>query len=973
MKFVLKKILMGTLGGFLLITLILFILSLFVVVENIEMRGVNNPSFTCINTTKHQNIYKEIKIIDIVEASLLTDIDESCGYDTAVFEWTNDKSNELTFEVNIENSGNYQIGIDYQSLNSTIIDSAISIYINDELQTNLAENMRLMTSWTNETDEMVFDSKNNQVLNRQVSVQRWDYELLREHIMLNSNAIEFSFVEGINTIKIIKEEGEFLLGNLFLVNNSHPITYVEYLNNHRNQVLTTGNLMTLEAENSAYKNDVSIIYQSEKSPNVSPYKSDKNYVNIVGNYFYKPGQKITYAFDVEEEGYYNITLKYKNDIYQNINVYRNIYVNDELIFNELASYEFSYSSNWVNETLGKQTNYQFYFNKGINTVSIEVDGSNVSSSYVKINEIIDEIGDLSLKIKKLIGGTKDTKREWDLDKYLPEAKIKLDEWHAEMDTIISDLEMINSNPKKSNEIEKKLYTVQLKLTELKNNHNKLPGKMNLLSEGSSSISQSLALISQKLIDLPLSIDKIYIHSVDVKLPKANANLFERIIASFQRIISVAKPEETDEETLEIWVNRSRFYVDLMQQMADSRFTPESGIKVKFSIMPDEQKLIMANAANTQPDVALGVSGWLPYELGIRGAATDLRQFPEFNTLLNNFLPSSILHMIHHDKVYGLPETQDFSVTFYRKDIFDYLGLDVPQTYDEIIEILPNLQRYGMNYYLPLSSGTGLKAITATAPFIYQYGADLYTEDAFSAAIDTEESIKAISMMIELYTLYSLPLQTPNFYDSFRSGRIPIGVANFDMYNKLLFAAPEIANKWDIALAPGVLQDDNTIKRDYMGTAQSVVIFEKSDKKVEGFEFIQWWLSTETQKQFIYDLQLIYGEGFLWHSANIEAFRTLPLRSEHIEIIEAQWEYLHEVPKIPGYYIIERELSNAWNRVVFDSESIRIAVDDAVVIMNREIERKMKEFGYLDKDGNKLKPYILPTKEKVIEWQEEAKK
>lgn len=47
----------------------------------------------------------------------------------------------------------------------------------------------------------------------------------------------------------------------------------------------------------------------------------------------------------------------------------------------------------------------------------------------------------------------------------------------------------------------------------------------------------------------------------------------------------------DEGELEVWVNRPRQYVDLLQQMTDETFTPETGIRVKFSLMPDPAKLV----------------------------------------------------------------------------------------------------------------------------------------------------------------------------------------------------------------------------------------------------------------------------------------------------------------------------------------------------------------------------------------------
>ncbi len=68
--------------------------------------------------------------------------------------------------------------------------------------------------------------------------------------------------------------------------------------------------------------------------------------------------------------------------------------------------------------------------------------------------------------------------------------------------------------------------------------------------------------------------------------------------------------------------------------------------------------------------------------------------------------------------------------------------------------------------------------------------------------------------------------------------------------------------------------------------------------------------------------------------------------------------------------MERELSNAWNKVVNDGVNPRVAIDDAVVIINREIRRKLTEFGYY-KDGERVKPYIIPTYENIHLWMNEG--
>ena len=94
-------------------------------------------------------------------------------------------------------------------------------------------------------------------------------------------------------------------------------------------------------------------------------------------------------------------------------------------------------------------------------------------------------------------------------------------------------------------------------------------------------------------------------------------------------------------------------------------------------------------------------------------------FHDFDSFIKIYSPGALLSYIINDSVYAIPETQDFWVTYYRKDIMDSLGLPIPKTWNEVIEILPELQRYGMNYNTPLSSGSGTKGYLVTAPYIIQ--------------------------------------------------------------------------------------------------------------------------------------------------------------------------------------------------------------------------------------------------------------
>jgi ABC-type glycerol-3-phosphate transport system substrate-binding protein len=438
----------------------------------------------------------------------------------------------------------------------------------------------------------------------------------------------------------------------------------------------------------------------------------------------------------------------------------------------------------------------------------------------------------------------------------------------------------------------------------------------------------------------------------------------RFIHSFQP--DPYRSLQADADELEVWVNRPQQYVNLLQLMADTRFTSETGIRVRFSIMPDESKLVLANAADIQPDVALGVSTNQPYELAIRNALYDLRSFPDFDSFINIYEPGALLGYIINDSVYAIPETQDFWVTFYRHDIMDSLGLPVPETWDGVIEILPELQRYGMNYNAPMSGGTGLRNYILTAPYLFNYGADLYSESGFATGLESDAAIEAVRFMADSFTLYGMPLNTASFYQSFRNGTLPIGISNAQTYIQLTTAAAELTGLWDIAPYPATVLPDGTQNRYATGSAQTSIMFRNTDRPEAAWEFMKWWMSTETQAQFQEELLLTFGPEYLWFSANVEAFESLGIPEEHREVIREQWRWLQEPVRLPGSYMQERELSNIWTRIVFNGVNPRVAIDRSVTLINREITRKMEEFGYLV-DGVPVREFRIPTIELVEGW------
>ncbi len=149
-----------------------------------------------------------------------------------------------------------------------------------------------------------------------------------------------------------------------------------------------------------------------------------------------------------------------------------------------------------------------------------------------------------------------------------------------------------------------------------------------------------------------------------------------------------------------------------------------------------------------------------------------------------------------------------------------------------------------------------------------------------------------------------------------------------------------------------------------------MMFANTDKPQQGWAFLKWWMATETQVEFQQELIMNFGLEYLWNSANLEAFRFTPISASHRDVILQQWQWLQEPIKLPGSYMQERELSNVWNRIVFQGANPRVAIDNAVTVINREIVRKMTEFGYI-RNGERVRTMTIPTIETVKEWMAHA--
>lgn len=879
----------------------------------------------------------------------------------------------ISFVVNIDDEGLYSLYLDYYALSDTRVNPTINLMINHVNQFSEMANIELSVDWIRENEKR-YDRYGDELTPKAILDTKWYRgEGLRDPNNFFSEPLKFYFLKGENEVTLTLNEGYIIVGNIMIKNNDIDLpNYEEYLRSYPHKDKNSA-LITIEAEDYLTKSRQSIRTKYMRDPQVTPYAYKNRVLNVLDGYAYgDSGDRVTYSFDVKEAGFYNIAIKYYLNTNNGLPSFRRIEIDGKVPFAQLSHYRFNYSSNWKNEVLtdNKGKPYEIYLDEGEHTISLIVDNVLIRDIYHDLIDILELIQTISKNINKITGGLEDKERTWKITTYLPTLVNDLKDIRDRLDDVIKRL--TNYTQDEDIPVIQELKIARKLINEFIKDPEELPAYMTKFSKGETSAHGRINQILPTLIYHPLHLDKLYVYQ-NAKLPKPNASIFKRLIEGTKAFIySFFDPKynqiaEVDDDTITIWVNKSRLYVEIMQRMIDEEFTPKTNIKVQLSIMPDENKIILSNAAGTTPDGVMGISFMRPFELAIRGVIDNLREYEGFYELAEEFNPSTFVPYIYDNGVYAFPETQDVKLLFYRKDIFAELGVTPPDTWEDVITLVPILQKYDMNFYVPIGDENSYKGFDKTTPFIYQFGGALYDENTMTTAINREAAYQAFELMTDLFTVYNLPVSTANFFQHFRTGVIPVGIGDANMYIQLKYAAPELAGLWGIAPIPGVRNEDGIVERWDPTYGSSSIIFKNSKKKQQTWELIKWWSSKETQADFSYNIQATLGNKFLYMTANIEGFKMSAWPNDSKDVILEQWQWIQATGKVPGDYMLERELSNAWNKVVFDGINPRIAIDEAKITIDLELERKLIEFGYMDEKGRIIRRYQIPTIHNIEKW------
>jgi len=866
--------------------------------------------------------------------------------------------------VTVPQRGLYSFSLEYELPPRTFNNLIISIDINDERQFEEAATIALPVFWESESKDFPLNRFGDEITPTQVQIPGMQRVELFDAGFTTDLPLKFLLEAGENRITLTNETSrDIRIGELGVFSE---IILQPNPNHGRPQ---SRELITVRAIYYTHKNSPFTQLEGWRDPSLYPFHPIDRRMNVLS--VGEVGDEVFFTVDVPETGYYALTLHAITD-QDDFSTFVTIRVNGEIPFKEAVSFPLVpfRDQRWRNQTIADADGEPllFHLQAGENVISVRTELAPIAMQLRQLHLLIDHINHFSLEIRRVTGREIDRNRTWRLTRYIPNTQAYLEAYHIIFRDMINQLAEFSPRGNNSGVANNMITAISL-LDRMLERPDELPLFFSVLNGSGGPVMQMSVLqmageSMDALVDAGMTLSAIHIgRSYD--LPRERAPMYERLWAGTQNLIASYTSDKfvvrNREDAVNVWVNHSYLHVDILQRLVDTRFTPETGIHVNLSVMPDVTRLIMARAAGTNPDVALGVPAFMPFEMGSRGALYELSGFDDFWYFMGNLVPGAAVGYIFNESVFAIPETAGFWTTVYRTDILEPLGLEAPDTWQDVAEMQSVLRRFDMSFYKPIASGIGYKWFFQTSPLIYQNDGLLFSPDGLSTAIDQPPAVEALTFLGDLFTTFALDEQVPSFFNAFRFGQNPVGILDPATYMLLVNAAPELLGQWNIAPFPGTVQENGDIWRYYIANGTGAIMFDNTDLAPEAWEFLKWYLSAETQIDFA--MALMANFNILWVSANVDALQEMPIDYRHRQAILESINWLRDVPRSPGQYMLERRLSDIWNTMVFEGTPAQVAIDLRVIDINREFTRKMIEFGFVDSAGNKLQPYVV----RELDW------
>ena len=854
--------------------------------------------------------------------------------------------------VTVPESGLYQIRLRYLTLPSRGVDLERALRINGEIPFAGAEQLVFSRLWT-DSGEVRRDNQGNDIRPSQTEIFDWQTAYCHDAMGYAVEPYLFYFEQGENLLSLEATSEPMILGELVLAAPKAAEDYAAYSErNAANADRAPKDWQTvLQGEAAQLRSSPSLYARYDRSsPATDPSSVTATRFNYIGGDPWRTaGQWIQWSFSVPEDGFYNITVKGRQNYARGSISSRTLYLDGQVPFSEAETVDFRYDNHWNNLTIsdGNGKPCRFYLTAGEHTLRLEVTLGPMGELLSRMQESIFRLNSVYRKILVLTGPTPDNFRDYKLDQVYPDEVAAMGVESKVLYRLVDDMVAVTGQ---KNDRIASIQTLAVQLEEFVEDPARITQSFTNFKDNITALGTSM----QSLSEVKLDVDKITVSSDGARLSFESENIFDAAVHEVRSLVSSYTVNYDSlgnvykgADALDVWILTGRDQSTILKTMVDDTFTPASGIPVNVKLV-DPGALLNAVVAGNGPDVVLSTDSWNPVNYALRHAIEDLRQFDDIDEVLSDFYPSAYTAFNFEGGIWALPETQLCNVLFYRSDILAEYGLEPPETWDDLIAMLPTIQGSNLSVGIPYPDIVAPNLATYYA-MLYQRDGAIYNDEGTKTTITSEAGVKAFETYTSLYNDYGLPVVF-DFLSRFRSGEMVMGVFDYTIFNTLMVSAPEIRGLWDIAILPGTerVDENGNPYIDHRGHSQGaccmMIATDNEQVKQNGWTFMKWWVSAESQVRFGREMESLLGSSARYATANRKAIEQLPWSESQLKVIREQMKWAVGFREVAGGYYTNRHLTNAIRKIINEHTDRRETLTEYARTINEEIEKKRREFG-----------------------------
>lgn len=209
-----------------------------------------------------------------------------------------------------------------------------------------------------------------------------------------------------------------------------------------------------------------------------------------------------------------------------------------------------------------------------------------------------------------------------------------------------------------------------------------------------------------------------------------------------------------------------------------------------------------------------------------------------------------------DAVYGIPQDSGPMQFYYRADIFEEMGLEVPTTWDEYADVAEQLHTADPSKFLGTFSATDAGSFTGLAQ---QAGASWWgiEGDSWTVDIDDEATLKVAQYwgdLVEAGTIDNKPMYTPEWNAALNNGSQVGWLSAVWAPGVLAGNAPDTEGLWKMAPMP---QWDASAPATGNWGGSATAVTTQSEHAAQAVEFITWMNTSEEGVAALADVSGIY--------------------------------------------------------------------------------------------------------------------